>query len=299
MNPDRRSLEVLAALLRERNVTHAAKRLGMTQSAVSHALARLRRLFNDPLFVPTGRGMLPTSRALELATPLARALGLLNGLGQAERAFEPSTFAGSFSIATSDYIAFLLLPGLVRRLAVLAPRMHLRILPLEPALDSIRLKNDELDLILWNERQPISGLYLRQLFADRLLAVTRAGHPQIQGSLSIEQFRVARHLCVSNQHGALREEMESVYAEGCKVALKVPHFLMAYSLVAQTDLLSMIAERTARRLSGRLPLQLLELPLAVPAFEVSMAWHPRRHEEAAHRWLRDEIAAVAAVLDEE
>lgn len=296
MNPDRRSLEVLAALLRERSVTRAAKRLDMTQSAVSHTLARLRRLFNDPLFVPTGHGMLPTSRALELSAPLARILGLLDGLCQTGQAFEPSTFVGSFTIATSDYIAFLLLPDLVRRLAVLSPRLTLRIQPLVPAQDTTRLMNDELDLIIWNERQPPSGLCLQRLFTDRLLAVARVGHPYIEGSLSMQQFRTARHLCVSNQHGALHEEIESIYAEGCKVALKVPHFLMAYSIVAQTDLISMIAERTSRRLDDSLPLQLLELPLAVPAFDVSMVWHPRRDEEAAHSWLRGEFAAEAAAL---
>ena len=296
MNPDRRSLEVLAALLRERSVTRAAQRLDMTQSAVSHTLARLRRLFNDPLFVPTGHGMLPTSRALELSAPLARVLGLLDGLSQTQQAFEPATFVGSFTIATSDYIAFLLLPDLIRQLTVLAPRLTLRIQPLVPAQDTTRLMNDELDLIIWNERQRPSGLCLRQLFTDRLLAVARVGHPHIEGSLTMQQFRTARHLCVSHQHGTLHEEIESIYAEGCKVALKVPHFLMAYHLVAQTDLLSMIAQRTAQRLNGSLPLQLLELPLKVPAYDVSMLWHPRREEEAAHHWLRNEIAAVAAAL---
>lgn len=295
-NVDLKSLQVFATLLKEGNVTRTAQHLNMTQSAVSHMLARLRELFRDPLFVSMGRGIVPTPRALELAEPLQRALEAMDALVQPVKVFDPESFDGTFQIATSDYIGFILLPILMKRLGASAPGVELNIRPLKPRDDLALLKSGELDLILWNEETAPRNFYVHKLFSDRLKSIARIGHPEIDGSLSLEQFRAGRHLRVSSSYGAVKEAVDAQFdrqGAGVKTAVTVPHFLLAHILVSQSDLIGMIAELTATRIIGDIPLQILEPPVEVPPFTVSQVWHARRHASPSHRWLRGEIAAAA------
>lgn len=301
-NVDLKSLQVFAALLKECNVTRAAQTLNMTQSAVSHTLGRLRDLFRDPLFVSMGRGIMPTARALELADPLQRALDAVGTLVRPAEAFDPASFSGVFRIATTDYIGFILLPILVRRLSETAPEIELDIQPLKPKEDLASLKNGEIDCILWNEETAPSNFFERKLFSDRLKAIARVGHPDIRGSLSIEQFRTCKHLSISSEHGAVKEAVDGLqekYGVRSKTSITVPHFLLAYRLVAQSNLIGTIAELTARRIARELPLQVLEPPVEEASFTVSLVWHERSHAEAGHRWLRGEIAAAAEEIRKE
>lgn len=271
----------------------------MTQSAVSHTLSRLRDIFHDPLFVSMGRGMAPTVRALELSEPLLSAIEALGSLVRPVEAFDPGRFEGAFEIATTDYIGFILLPLLIKRLSMIAPRLELIIKPLTPQEDLIRLKNDEIDLVLWNEKTAPPNFYVRNLFSDRLKSIVRIGHPDINGSLSLEQFRAGKHLCVSSNHGAVKEAVDRIFQCGCTISLSVPHFLLAHILVSQSDLIGLIAELTARRIAREVPLQVLEPPIEMPEFTVSQVWHERQHSEPVHRWLRSEIARVAEDIREE
>ncbi|WP_043288887.1 LysR family transcriptional regulator [Paraburkholderia oxyphila] len=301
-NVDLKSLQLFATLLRECNVTRTARQLNMTQSAVSHTLNRLRDLFHDPLFVTAGRSIAPTPRALELAEPLQRALAAMGALIESDDVFDPAAFEGTFEIATTDYIGFLLLPVLMDRLSVAAPGIALNVKPLEPENDLAALREGTLDLVLWNEDAAPSNYYVRKLFTDRLKSIVRAGHPQIQGSLSAEQFRAGRHIRVSGHYGAVKEAVDAFYEHlGIRVstAVTVPHFMLAHLLVSQSDMIGMIGELTARRIVGNLPIQVLEPPVQMAPFTVSAVWHARRHTSGAHRWLRGEIAAAAGQLTEQ
>lgn len=301
-NVDLKSLQVFTTLLKECNVTRTAQQLHMTQSAVSHTLGRLRELFRDPLFVSAGRGMVPTPRALEWAEPLRRALDAIEALVRPVEAFDPASFDGVFHIATTDYIGFILLPILVKRLSEVAPGVELSIKPLKPQDDLLALKNNEIDLVLWNEETATPNFYVRKLFSDRLKAIVRVGHPEIDGSLSLEQFQAGRHLRISSHHGAVKEAVNGLYEKygvRSKTSVTVPHFLLAYRLVAESNLIGTIAELTARRIVKELPLQVLEPPVEEARFTVSLVWHERRHTDPAHRWLRGEIAAAAEVIREE
>ncbi|CAB3809346.1 HTH-type transcriptional regulator SyrM 1 [Paraburkholderia caffeinitolerans] len=301
-NVDLKSLQLFATLLRECNVTRTARQLNMTQSAVSHTLNRLRDLFRDPLFVTAGRSLAPTPRALELAEPLHRALAVVGALIEPDDGFVPATLEGTFEIATTDYIGFLLLPVLMDRLSVAAPGVAINVKPLEPDDDLAALREGALDLILWNEDSAPSNYYVRKLFTDRLKSIVRAGHPHIQGGLSAEQFRAARHIRVSGHYGAVKEAVDAFYEHlGIRVstAVTVPHFMLAHMLVSQSDMIGMIAELTARRIAGNLPLQVLEPPVEMAPFTVSAVWHARRHTSGAHRWLRGEIVAAAEQLTQQ
>lgn len=301
-NIDLKSLQVFAMLLKERNVTRAAQRLNMTQSAVSHVLVRLRDLFHDPLFVSMGRGMAPTDRALELAEPLRQSLDALTRLTRPAESFDARRYDGSFRIATSDYIGFIVLPPLVQRLGDVAPDVALDIRPLHPHDDLLALKNGDIDLIIWNEASAPPNFYARRLFTDQLKSIVRKDHPRIQGGLTLPQFLAERHLRVGSHYGAIKEASEQAtdeYAVRCKLSMSVPHFLLAHILVSQSNLVGMIAELTARRLSPEVPLQILEPPVPMPVFTVAQVWHERQHADPAHRWLRGEIAAVAEQIRQE
>lgn len=301
-NVDLKSLQVFAALLKESNVTRASQSLNMTQSAVSHTLNRLRELFHDPLFVSMGRGMVPTQRALELAAPLANTLESLELLIRPAATFDPASFDGVFRIATTDYISFILLPLLVQRLTAVAPKVELDIRPLKPQDDLIALRNGEIDLVLWNEESAPPNFYSRKLFADRLKSIVRVGHPDIDGDLSLEQFSAGKHLLVSSNYGAIKEAVNGLYQTlgiRAHTSVTVPHFLLAPFLIAQSNLIGMIAELTARRLVDVVPLQVLEPPVEVAGFTVSQVWHERRHTDPAHHWLRDELAQAAEKVRED
>lgn len=301
-NVDMKSLQVFLCMLRECNVTRTAQQLHMSQSAVSHTLTRLRALFDDPLFVSMGRGMLPTQRAEALQAPLQHSLDALEALLKPVNDFEPQRFSGTFKIATTDYIGFILLPQLMQRLGEKAPGVELTLQPLRPKDDLEQLKDGKLDLVIWNEKTAPATFHSRNLFSDRLKSVARIGHPQINGSLSLEQFRSAKHLRVSSNHGAVKEAIDGLYEQyaiRCNTALTVPHFLLAHVLVAQTDMIGMIAELTAHRIAKEIPLQLFDPPVTVEDFTVSQVWHQRQHSSPAHSWLRNEIAAVSAEITEE
>ena len=298
-NVDLKSLQVFASLMKECNVTRTAEMLGITQSAVSHTLKRLRNLLDDPLFVSSGRGIVPTPRALELAAPLELALQAVHALVQPADAFDPATHDGVFTVATTDYIGFILLSDLLKHLSLSAPDVALNILPLHPKDDLAALSNYEIDLILWNEETAPANFFVRHLFTDRLKAIVRKGHPAINGSLSLEQFRAAKHLRISSNYGAVKENVDRYYelhGTHLKTSVTVPHFLLAHRIVAESDLIGNIGELTARKLGRELPLQVLEPPMQEKGFSVSMVWHERRHADPAHRWFRGEIAAVAEAI---
>src|SRR5690625_2602204 len=180
----------------------------MSQPAVSRVLVRLRRTFNDPLFVPAGHGMQPTDRALELAQPLHQSIEALLKLTRPADAFDAGQFHGDFRVATSDYISFTLMPELMSRLQAIAPEARLHVLPLHPNKTLRAVKNGDIDLIIWNEATAPLNFYTQRLFRDRLKTIVRTGHPRIDGAITLTQFCAEKHLTVDNHYGAIQEAAE-------------------------------------------------------------------------------------------
>ena len=297
MNIDYKALQVFDRLIAEGSVSATARALNMTPSAVSHTVARLRRLFDDPLFESIPGGMRPTPYALKLAGQIAASLAELEALWQPTGPFDPVSLDKRFTIATTDYIGLLLLPELTTRLAHMAPELELIIQPLERDRDIKRLKRDEIDLIIWNERQAPQSYHMRSLFSDRLCAIARQGHPRLNGeTLTLERFREIPQLAIGDTHGALKEYVDQVIAHGCQIQVEVPHFLIACNLIAQSELLGLIGELAAQRLAESLKLQCYPLPIKVADFNVAQLWHERRHSDAAHRWVREQIALTAETI---
>lgn len=288
---------VLHALLAERSVSRAAKRLGMSQSATSHALARLRRSLADPLFLRVPQGIVPTPRAEALAEPLAAGLALLEQSLLPPQRFDPATAQRQFRIAASDYVEFLLLPRFLGALASEAPRVHVWVRPYaDEALAT--LQRGDLDLVLGVVGPEAQQLQLqsRQLITERLVCVVREGHPLTRGRLTLQRFAAAQHVLIAPR-GRPGGPIDDALAERGlqrQVAVAVPHFLAAPHIVAQTDLVLTMAERIAASFATVLPLKLLELPFELPPVRGMMLWHERHAGDPAHAWFRERLGAMTA-----
>jgi DNA-binding transcriptional LysR family regulator len=290
---------VLHALLTERSVSRAAKRLGLSQSATSHALRRLRDLLGDPIVVRTRDGIAPTPRADALTDKLSAALGALEDALLGEPAFEPRTEARRFYVSASDYAEFVLLPPLLARIAEEAPGVDIWVRPYDEGLAD-HLRRGDVDLVLGVPAsiENADGIRGTELFEERFVCLARKGHPLTRGKLTAERFAAARHAFIAPRGrpgGAVDVALAEKGLER-RVAFAVPHFLMVPHVVAATDLVVTVAERIARAFAASLSLQVFEPPLTLPPFSLSMFWHVRHDADPAQLWLRRTLNDVAAEL---
>ena len=288
----------LDALLAERHVTRAASRLGITQSAASHALARLRDLFDDPLLVRGPKGtMLPTPRASALAPAVHRVLVELSAVLRGDAAFDPATAQHMFRIGTSDYVALVLMPKLVERLGRLAPGVNLRLHNLIDHGDE-ELAAGALDVVISLPRgssRP-AGSYEKVLFDESFTCIVRKDHPLADARLTLPRYCAAAHLLVAPRGapGGVVDDALAAIGRSRRIALAVPHFLVVPCLIAGSDLVATLASRVATAFADMLQLVQMPPPLALPKFQVALAWHERTHDDAPQRWLRHLILTVAA-----
>ena len=288
-------LVALDALLAERHVSRAAHRLGLSQPAMSHALRRLREAFADPLLVRTKDGLAPTLQAEALAAPLRAALESLQAAISQQQLFTAATSQRSFSLGTSDYAEFVLLPPLLKLTARIAPRVDLWVRRYDNF--EARLQQGEIDLALGVNPRPDAGIRSRVLFRDRFVVIMRRNHPLAKNKkLSLSAFASASHAFIApggTRGGAVDTALATVGRER-RIAIGVPHFLVAPYIVAETDLLLTVGERIARAYAKHLPLRIIEAPLALPDFAVAMIWHERTETDAGHQWLRQRFVETIA-----
>jgi DNA-binding transcriptional LysR family regulator len=291
-------LLALDALLAERNVTKAALRIGITQSATSHALARLRKLTGDELLIRGRDGMVPTLRAETMRAPLRRALDEIVGTLSPPDAFDPKTAHVRIVIGTGDYAEVVLLPGLVARLARAAPGVELRVLTLghDPAAE---LSSGRLDVaIMPPPSAEAPGIRFRQILRERFVCVVRRGHPlATRRAITMSRFTEASHALVSpwGMEGGIVDDALARLGLQRRVAVAVPHFLVAPHIVAASDLVLTVPERVARMLAKPLRLQIVMPPaeLGLTGFTLTNVWHERTHDDRARRWVRELIVAEA------
>jgi len=288
-------LVALDALLAERSVTRAADRVGLSQPAMSRALGRLRALFGDRLLVRTAAGLAPTPRAEALA---ARLRHVLAEVGQMVRApvFDPANLRGAVRIAMPDYLSVLVLPRLLRDLERQAPGLDI-VLAQPRATTPSELESGTLDLALGNFPEVPAGFYGKTLATDGFACVVRRGHPALDAPLTPERYAGLRHALITvrddRSPGAVDEALARLGLER-RIALRVPNFLAAPLIVAETDLVITLPRRLAQWLAGRADAQVLEPPLDLGRFSIRLLWHERRRDDAEHAWLR---AMLAAAID--
>jgi DNA-binding transcriptional LysR family regulator len=287
------------ALLAERHVTRAAKRLGVTQPAASHALSRLRGLFGDPLLVRGARGeMIPTRRAEALSTPVHRMLVDLVGLMRTDD-FDPRAARRTFRICANDYTELVLLPRLAKRLGDLSPGVDLWVHPFIDWPDE-RLASGALDVVIGppRGRKAPAGNFERVVFDEGFTCVVRKGHPLAGANMTLRRFCAAQHLMVSPRGtpGSLVDTALEKLGQQRRIAMAVPHFLVVPHIIEGSDLVATLPTRIAARFAQSLNLVSLRLPLAVAPFEIAVSWHERHVSDPAHRWFREELLAVATSI---
>jgi DNA-binding transcriptional LysR family regulator len=285
-------LKLFEALVRERSVTRAGLRLGLSQPAASRALGRLRTMLGDRLVVRGKLGLELTPRGETLAGPVARLLDDARGI-VSPAVFDPASATGRITIAAHDHLSLVVLAGLIARFERHAPALSLHIA--QPAGDNVRLvEQGGADLALGIFETLPGSLHRRGLYADSLVCVVRSDHPGVADGLSLERYVTLRHVTVtiSGVGESAVDVALSTLGLTRHVALRVPHFLAGAMLVADSDMILTLPSRLARRLAERLPLALLDLPLQVAPLSPAMIWHERFHGDPAHVWVRQQLVDV-------
>ena len=297
MNTDRLDLNLLLvfeAVLKDRNVTAAGARLGMSQPTMSHALKRLRAMCGDPLFVRTTHGMQPTPYALQLAAPIEQSLETIRSSLDRGLRFDAATTSRTFNLLMTDIGESMFLPRLMAYLRTAAPGVNL--VATQIVRDQYRdaLQSGSVDLALGQMPNLISGFYQQRLFEDPYVCMVRADHPRIGSRLGMKQYLSEVHLRVALP-GSVESVVEQVLAkQGLqrRVALRIPHYLAAPAIIAATDLVVTVPRLLSNVLGRGYDLKTLTPPVSLPRIVVQQFWHERNHYDAGNRWLRNAIATL-------
>jgi len=287
-------LLMLDTVLAERSVVRAARRLHVTPSAVSNALARLRAALEDPLLIRVGRGVVPTPRAAALAPALARALRDLDQPVHGE-GFDPATTDRQLTLAVADAGQVVKLPSIVAALRVKMPRARLRVLSIDTLFATGGLAGTEIDVAIGaGEKGP--GVRAQPLFVEHIVLVARAGHPKTSRRVSKAQLAALQHVEVQVAPGRGSRPLAQSYAElgvAREIAVVVPTFAAAAAVVAGTDLVASLPDSLLGVLAPRLGLRRVATPLAPIGTNINMLWHERTHQDPALRAFRELIVQVA------
>jgi DNA-binding transcriptional LysR family regulator len=287
-------LLTLDALLQESNVTRAARRLGLSTPAVSHALARIRERLGDDLLVRTGRSMRLTPRGEELR-PLVRSLVEDAGRVLAStRPFEPRALARTFTITATDHALLVFSPIVDRIVRQEAPGVTLRYLP-SIADDWVMLRDGTVDLSVCLPGSFPPEFRLSPLLTERFVCVGRAGHPALARRLTLESWLALEHVVVAPLgRPSVVDQILAEQGHERRIRLAVPYFAAALHLVAESDDVLTVSETAVNAVRARLPLRVVEAPVALPTYPVSLLWHPRLDNEPANAWLRSVFTRAAA-----
>lgn len=285
-------LVVFQEVFQERQISHAAKRLRLTQSAVSNALARLRRTFNDELFVRTANGMQPTPFAEQLAEPVAAALGHINVALNPSAPFDAATSTRHFTLAMTDVGEVYFMPALVERLGRLAPAVQLSTVRAGTIDLKLEMEAGRVDLAIGAFETVSTALYQRRLFRQPYVSMFRKGHPLGKGAPTLKRFLAARHLIVSSLESPYDRINQMLDKAGVRAAtqFQVPHFTAVPYIVAGTDLVVTVPLKLAERAAAPFNLAYIKPPLRLPALQTNMFWHRRFNQDAGNLWLRSVIA---------
>lgn len=293
---DMNLLVVLRALLRERHVTRAAAQVGLSQSATSHALSRLRELYGDELLVRQGRALVLTPRAQALLPQLERGLTQLVSTIRGEPEWDPATARKVFTLGLADYAQALLLGPLLKELEKQAPGVDLSVIISMDLNDLLEKGTIEAAVNIGGRTPP--AFKTRKLFSERYLCMVRRRHPHVGQKLTLARYLDLHHLVVAptGAPGSVVDTLLAQRGNERRVAARVPNFLIVPLIVAGSDFINTGPERLARRMAQHYPIRLLPPPLQLPTFEMQLAWHARFEDDAAHEFLRSCITRVAAAI---
>lgn len=289
-------LSVFQEVYRERQISAAARRLGLTQSAVSNALARLRRTFGDELFVRTAHGMQPTPLAQQMAEPIGAALAQVAlALSQRSR-FDPATSGRRFTLAMTDVGEVYFMPVLIERCRAAAPNVEIASI----RANGLTLKDDmetgRVDLAIGAFEDVSDALYHRALFRQPFVSMFRKDHPLAKGKVDLARFVAAPHLIVDAAHSPYDRINGLLEKAGVTAGarFRVPHFTAVPYIVSTSELVVTVPQKLAESAASPFGLKWIEPPLALPTLQTNVFWHRRFNHDPGIQWLRGLIADVFA-----
>ena len=289
-------LSVFQEVYRERQISAAARRLGLTQSAVSNALARLRRTFGDELFVRTAHGMQPTPLAQQMAEPIGAAMvQVALALSQRSR-FDPATSGRRFTLAMTDVGEVYFMPVLIERCRTVAPNVEIASI----RANGLTLKDDmetgRVDLAIGAFEDVSEALYHRALFRQRFVSMFRKDHPLAKGKVDLERFVAAPHLIVDAAQSPYDRINGLLEKAGVTAGtrFRVPHFTAVPYIVSTSELVVTVPQKLAESAASPFGLKWIEPPLALPTLQTNVFWHRRFNHDPGIQWLRGLIADVFA-----
>ena len=294
--PDLNLLVTLEVLLAEGNVTRAARRLRLSPSAMSRALARLRETTGDPLLVRAGRGLVSTPRAAELRERVSQLVQEAEAVLRPAEKLDLKQLVRTFTLRTSEGFVENFGPALIARIGEEAPGVRLFFVQ-KPNKDSAPLRDGTVDLETGVvEKTTAPELRVQALFRDRHVGVVRKGHPLSKGKITPARYANGRHIIVSRQgleKGPIDEALMALGLER-EIVTIVDGFSTALALARASDLIASVPERHTGIL--RAEMHSFPLPVATPEFTISLLWHPRMDADPAHRWLRGHVKDVCAAI---
>ncbi len=282
-------LAVFDALLRERSVTEAGKSLGLSQSAMSHSLKRLRSFFDDALFVKAGQNMMPTAKAAELGPVVLGVMEAIRGQVLSQASFDPLQARRTFNLCMSDMGELVFAPSLFARFKVLSPYCKLHALQVTPdALENV-LSTGKADLALGSVRNASQGLYQEELFKHTFVSIVSVKNKEVGETLTKEAFCAMPHIAVT-----LTGQTDTPYDSALEdagihrnIVISTPHFLFIPLMLDQhPEFIATVPRALGTVFARHGVVKILETPVPLPQFSLQQYWHPRFHHDRANIWLR-------------
>ena len=293
-NIDLNLLVVFNEIFLQQQISSVAKTLNLSQPAVSNALARLRKTFDDPLFVRTRDGMQPTPLAEQLAEPVRLALeGLTRAMAVQEK-FDPATSTRRFQIALTDVAELYFMPRLIQHCARVAPHVSIstwRTTRLDWMAD---LGAGRIDIAIGAFNDISDALFQRRLFRQPYAVLMRAAHPLASEPLTLKRYLAAEHLMVSSSespYDRINLELEKAGLDA-RVKFSVPHFTAVPYIIAQSDLLVTVPQKLAESAAAPFGLTFRPVPVRLPELQTNIFWHRRYNQDHGNQWLRHQIGQI-------
>lgn len=291
-------LAVFVAIDEQRHVTKAARTLGITQPALSHALNRLRLLLEDQLFVKSSLGMVPTPRAEQLSAPIRSMLTAFDqDVLRTKQNFDPKTLIRTFRIYTTDLIECLLLPELLQTLEVDAPQVQVICRPAKFFLPSEDMERGVCDVAIAGFFGDLpDGFYQQKLFTDHFQTAVRSNHPRLgkHTKLSLAEYCRERHILVA-PGGDLRGKVDDLLKKRKlerQISAGLHAFMSSAWVVAKSDCILTAPSQVMKQIAEGFPINVMPAPIEVPDITIVQTWHERNNQDPGHKWFREQIRKV-------
>ena len=291
---DLNGLRVFDALMLQGSVTRAGQMLGLSQPAMSAALAKLRGQLGDALFVRTGRGVRPTPRASQLAPTVRRVLDMIRDEIVHPRPFDPARSRREFTIVTPDIGEVVFIPPLLKQAEQHAPDVAFRAVPIPFPAAAEALESGEADLAIgYFPDLAKAGFYQQRLFRNSFVCIVRAGHPHAGERFSLPQFRAATHVVV-RPAGRVHLFEQFLRTRGIEldVRLHLSHFTSLPTVIERSNIVATVPRDIGHVFARLARVRLIDPPLQPPVFDVKQHWHGRVNSDAGHKWLRETVRSL-------